>query len=641
MNTRYSALQIFAVASALALAGWFLAVVAPGAARAWWLGEIEMAGTIALLNLGLLSASLVSAAFAVPLGALAALLVFAANREDESAGRTWLTAAGLVATLPVCGWVVLQFLAPALKLKPPTEWSLLPWGGGLALGTFGALGWLRYGVQRGEALRFRLSRKSRLERNKRTDVRELDKILPPEIGRFDPLRFSNKSDVLFVGLDEHKKPIYIAADDWRLSHVLLTGRTRSGKGVAAQILLSQAITRGEFVVILDPKDDEFMPHVYHEAALRASQPYYFVDLRPGKPAQINPFSGCDEETAEAMLIGAFSLAEKGEAADFYRLADRKAARECARFLAVGSGRTAADALSAMGSAWLERAAGFHAALEEMADLPAVNSASGGIDVEALAVSGGCLYVVGDMGNTRVVRMQRMLLVRLMMLAKRLQAEGRERRLMTVFADEFKVHISRPFITSLGAAAGWGMHCILAFQSLQDLADCPADLDPAAVRGSVMENCAISLSYRIKDPQTAEWLAASCGSVLVDDEARKVERNLALAETVRPERTIRQAERHYVDINMFLYLPKGCGVLAGATRLPAFCYTSPVVVEKRAAARQLHQATAAATATAPLPAAPASAPAVVPPEMLVPRPQAEVMPRPALRKADFGSEEDFV
>ena len=36
----------------------------------------------------------------------------------------------------------------------------------------------------------------------------------------------------------------------------------------------------------------------------------------------------------------------------------------------------------------------------------------------------------------------------------------------------------------------------------------------------MENCAIQLSYRIKDPDTAEWLAASTGIILVDDETRK-------------------------------------------------------------------------------------------------------------------------
>ncbi len=519
--------------------------------------------------------------FAIPLGATAGgLVLFAQSRladRDGRAGWGWLLFSSFASIPPLAFWG-LRWVQGFLGLPLAAASILAWWAIGVAAGVVGALAWLRWGAPRTDALRHRLARRSELERNKRTDVREIDRVLPPAIGQYDPVRFFSGKRGLFVGLDEKRKPIFIPNEDWRLSHVLLSGRTRSGKGVAAQILLAQAIARGEFVVVLDPKGDEWMPHVFHAAAEKAGQPYRFLDLRPTAPPQINPFAGADEETVEAMLIGGFSLAEKGEAADFYRLADRKAAREAASIIA-RQDMTAAEALAERGGIWMERAAGFHAALEEMADLPAVNAAAG-LDLEAMAKSGGCLYVVGDMGNTRVVRQQRMLLVRLMMLAKRLQAECAQRRLMTVFADEFKVHISRPFMTSLGAAAGWGMHCILAFQSLQDLADCPADLDKDAVRGAVMENCAIQLSYRIKDPETAEWLAASTGKILVDDEIRRVERNLALAETVDPTRQVRLAERYFIDENMLMNLPKGCGVLAGASRLPLFCYTSPVMVEKR-------------------------------------------------------------
>jgi len=569
----------------VAVGAWLLAI-APEISRAFLGGGSELAGKLLAARTGKLAAGVM--AYFQLIGLFSGFFVLAANREEDDSWRPWLSTLGGLSFLPLAAFTGLMMLSTVLGMTPPAERQLMPWGVAFVVGIVLAFTWLRYGVQQGETLRSRFSRRSHLERNRRTDVRELDSILPPAIGQFDARRFIDESHGYFVGLDERKKPIFIPTDAWRLSHVLLSGRTRSGKGVAAQILLTQAIKRGEFVVILDPKADEWMPHVFQEAAALDGKPYHFLDLRPGRTAQINPFDDCDEETIENMLIGAFSLAEKGEAADFYRLADRKAARQAARFLAEG-GRSAADALTVFGSAWLERAPGFHAALEEMADLAPVNAATGGIDIDALARSGGCLYVVGDMGNTRVVRMQRMLLVRLMMLAKRMQAECSVRPLMTVFADEFKVHISRPFMTSLGAAAGWGMHCILAFQSLQDLADVPADLDKDSVRGAVMENCAIQLSYRIKDPETAEWLAASTGTILVDDEMRKVERNIALAETVRPERTIRLAERYYVDTNMLMNLPAGCGVLAGATCLPAFCYTSPVIVEKRSTALQTTQA----------------------------------------------------
>lgn len=545
----------------------------------------RLAADITLARLAMVAILVTAPPLGPTLGFTAGGLVMAAQarlRDPQGRGGLgWSLLAGLAALPPLAfaflGWAFEHLGRPA----PPASAGLMPWGLGVGAGLAAAFAWLRYVPQQREGLFHRLSRRSQLERNRKTDVREIDRILPQEIGRYDPERYFRQDRGLFVGLDEHKKPIYIPDEDWRLSHVLLSGRTRSGKGVAAQILLSQAIARGEFVVILDPKGDEWMPHVFHAAAQKAGQSYHFLDLRPGRPPQFNPFAGADAESIEAMLIAGFSLAEKGEAADFYRLADRKAAREAASIIA-RQDMTAAEALAERGGIWMERAAGFHAALEEMADLPAVNAAAG-LDLEAMATSGGCLYVVGDMGNTRVVRQQRMLLVRLMMLAKQFQAEGVPHPLMTVFADEFKVHISRPFMTSLGAAAGWGMHCILAFQSLQDLADVPADLDRDAVRGAVMENCAIQLSYRIKDPETAEWLAASTGKILVDDEIRRVERNVALTETVDPTRQVRLAERYFIDENMLMNLPKGCAVLAGVGRLARFCYTAPIVTDKDGAA----------------------------------------------------------
>ena len=559
---------------------WWLFSILGDVSRAVKLGQWELAGQIFLTRAALAACALSSPVVALLIGALFGLLPLALSLDKESHIKAPIAAFGAIAFVPPAAWLAGGALTEMLGVGRTPVSVLGWWVGGIAAGCVAAFAWLRFGVGHAEQLRRLLTKKSRLERNRRTDVREIDQFLPAEIGQFDPLHFVQHDGGFFVGLDESKNPIHIPYDAWRLSHVLLSGRTRSGKGVAAQILLTQAIERGEFVVVLDPKLDAWMPHVFHQAALHAGQPYTFLDLRPGQPPQINMFDGCDEETAESMLIAAFSLAEKGEDADFYRLADRKAAREGARYLATG--HTAADALAVFGEQWLNRAAGFHAAIEEMADLPSVNAAKGGIDVAALARSGGCLYVSGDMGNTRVIRMQRMLLVRLMMLAKATQHDP-ERRLITILADEFKVHISRPFMTSLGAAAGWGLHCILAFQSLQDLADVPGDLDKDSVKGAVMENCAIQLSYRIKDPDTAEWLAASTGIILVDDETRKIERNFALTETVLPERSVRMAERHLIDTNMIMNLPAGCGALVGATKLPAFCYTSPVRVEKHDAA----------------------------------------------------------
>ncbi|HGJ5890508.1 MAG TPA: TraM recognition domain-containing protein, partial [Arsenophonus apicola] len=125
---------------------------------------------------------------------------------------------------------------------------------------------------------------------------------------------------------------------------------------------------------------------------------------------------------------------------------------------------------------------------------------------------------------------------------------------------------------LGAARDKGVHIIMAHQSIKDLYDCPADLDGEAVAGSVIENCKFMLVYRLRDPDTAEWVAKMTGSILVDDEIRKVKTDMTLTEKIDTDRTIRQAERYYIDCNMLLNLPPFVGFaftqndLAKATKL---------------------------------------------------------------------------
>lgn len=523
------------------------------------------------------------------LGGLAGTITLAINQHSRVgpgvlSGILWVLAG--ISAIPVIGAILLlgfsRLVFDDYLLWPPRH-DILIWSLSAAGSVVLSLISIRFGSQLLDRIKGRFTRTSMLERNRKTDVRDIQQFLPVKIADFDPAKYIKPAKGMFAGLDEARRPVYLPYETWQISHTLLTGRTRSGKGVAAQILLTQAIQRGELVVVLDPKVDNWMPHKFAREAEDSGVPYHYLDLRQSSHPQINPFLGCDTESLENMLIGGFSLTEKGEAADFYRLADRKAARQCAQWLAAHPESTARDALLALGEDWGEAAPAFHSYMLEMAELPSVNRVADGIDIAGLERTGGVLYVAGDMINPRILRMQRMILLRLLFLAKNRNYLGETPRTITVLADEFKVHISRPFMAALGASAGWGLHCILAFQSLQDLADCPLDLDKDAVRGSVMENCAIQLSYAIKDPDTAEWLAASTGTVLVDDESRRVTRNIALSETVDHERTLRQAERYLIDTNMFMNLPKGCGVLTLPGQLAQFCFTSPMVVERMASA----------------------------------------------------------
>lgn len=507
-------------------------------------------------------------------------------KEDAKKMKILYAVIGIASFIPIVAYLLIPYLASLANtpVKPSNYFADL-WAGCIAGSWLLTVLWLRIGVQKAEQLKKLITRTSSLERNKKTDIRNIDTFLPSDKQRFDPLSYINYKKGYFIGLSEENTPIYIKQGDWETSHQLLTGRTRSGKGLGAQIIGAQSIQQKEFFVVLDPKLDNYMPHIYKKICDESDQPYHFLDLRQSAHPQINLFDGCSEEVIENMLISAFSLSEKGTDADHYRIGDRKAARQTARYMVQHPGVTPKEVLAVFADEWKVNAAGFASALEEMAELPAVNRRSGGINIVSLECTGGCLYVVGDMINTRVIRMQRMILIRLMMLAKN-RDQMEEQRIIRVFADEFRVHISRPFIVSLGASAGWRLLSILAFQSFEDLRDCPADLDAEMVKGAVIENCAIQLSYRIKDPVTAELLARSTGTILVDTETREVEKNVLLTETVG-DRRISQSERYLVDVNMITSLPVpdqeqktiGCGVLVGAGKLAQFCFTSPIMVER--------------------------------------------------------------
>ncbi|NDU92816.1 MAG: TraM recognition domain-containing protein [Ferrovum sp.] len=509
------------------------------------------------------------------------------NAKPGSKWRAFSAFAGIISLLPLVAYFLIPSLAARADLAIQHSIPLAGlWVACTAISWGFAIWWLRAGIQRVEKIAKKLTRASRIERNKKTDIRQIENFLPSDKKRFDPLKYVNPAKGVFLGLSEENNSIYITKGDWETDHLLTTGRTRSGKGVASQILGTQSIRLGELFVVLDPKCDNWMPHIFFNACKEAGKPYHFLDLRQSAHPQINLFDGCSEEVIENMFLAAFSLAEKGDNADFYRLGDRKAARQAAGFITKNPGVTPLQVLDNFREEWTENAAGFAAALAEMAELPSVNRRSGGIDIEALARTGGCLYVVGDMLNTRIIRMQRMLLMRLMLLAKN-RDQLADHRIIRVLADEFRVHISRPFIVGLAAAAGWRLLVILAMQSFEDLRDCPADLDQDMVRGAVIENCALQLSYRIKDHNTAELLAMTTGEILVDDESRQIERNVALAETVSGMRSVRQADRYLVDVNMIKSLPVpdpdkktiGCGVLVGASKLAQFCFTSPIQVER--------------------------------------------------------------
>jgi hypothetical protein len=446
-----------------------------------------------------------------------------------------------------------------------------------AFGSFAAWKFERIAVVKWDVWKASKTRTPDIERNRKTDVRNISSMLPAAKSSYDPAAYINIEKGLFLGLDEQGQPIYWPLDE-PFPHMQIVGSNGTGKGVAIGMIVSQLVEAGEAVFYLDPKDDLWGPHVMASAAEKAGRPFYFVDLRPGAVAQFNFFEGASADQIEELLIAGFSLSEKGTDSDFYSIGDRRAARTAALRLAAEPGMTPAELYAELGEEFEKGAEKFAGYLREMADVPAVNG-KGGLDLRKIVQEGGAVYIVGSMRQQKVVRLQRMMMVKLIQLAEeRDRIAGNVRRIAVVL-DEVKYHISRPALEALGAARDKGLHVLLAHQSFADLQDAPADLSGPAIEGAVMENARVKLVYRVEDPDTAERLGRKSGLIQVDNETRTVHRNVALAERVHDERAITQSERFLYDENMLLNLPKGVGILFGIG-LARATYISPVRVEKR-------------------------------------------------------------
>lgn len=525
--------------------------------------------------------------FFIKLGWLSAFFIFLFNMKPESRLRSWFWALGGVSLIPPAlflgtNWVLAYFgFRPVrMPVADALVWFGL-WIGGATMAVF----WFRVVTPRINSMLVRFKKTTVLERNRKSDVREIAKFLPKAATVFDPVKFINLKKGVFLGLDESRRPVYFNLQHGAsVPHIQVVGTTGAGKGVSLCLMAAQFIERGESVFYCDPKNDEWAPHVMRHAALRARKPFHLVNLNRPNGAQFNPFSGATEEEIFELFQAGLGLIDKGDISDFHGIADRREAQTTAKLMAAQN-MNIAQAYAARREVLHDPKVGaekFAGRLRELAETPSINAICGGVDLAKVIEEGGCVYFVGSMRNDIIKTVQRILLVRLTQLAERRDRIVGGLRPVCIVLDEVKYHLSRPALEGLGAARDKGVHLVIAHQSLGDLRDCSNDLNPDAVVDAVVENCRIKICYRVMNPATAEWLGAMSGSIQVDDETRKIQKNIAQAETVMGERAIRQAERYYIDVNMLLNLPPSVSVVYG-DGLPKFVSIRPLKVGKTAEA----------------------------------------------------------
>ncbi|HVB66215.1 MAG TPA: hypothetical protein VND01_00800 [Candidatus Acidoferrales bacterium] len=404
----------------------------------------------------------------------------------------------------------------------------------------------------------------------------------PDPREYDPRAYfkkARKRNAIFFGVNENNKPVFISRDVWKQSHTQIMGPPGVRKGVQAAIALAQGIEYGDAVFIFDQKHggDEWSPHVYADACINASKPFYIVDL--SKPlGQLNLLAGSNTQELAELLIGAFSLGRTGGEGDFYRGDDRKAARKLAALIETGPICLASmydQARDVLGEQLYKAAKAFLDQLDEVAELISVKTTEG-YDLRAVIENGGCFYVIGSMRDEAVIILQRMVFLRVLQLVERRPRENA--RHVSILGDEFKYLFSLQSLNALGTIRDKKCNIVLTHQSLGDFGDCGPLLGAAQVQTCIVDNTPLKWLYRAKDERTAKWIAGMTGVEQVPQESFAVKPNEGMVDTTNGERHITWVSRYHIDVNQVQHLPTGCAVFISAG-LAQLGFASPLLVPK--------------------------------------------------------------
>lgn len=419
-----------------------------------------------------------------------------------------------------------------------------------------------------------MTKESDLVRDGRTDIRDLMKDRIKKAPEYNPENYF-KSDDWFIGLDENKNPNYLGLV--KLPHVQVNGFTGAGKSVLLGVFSGQAIEKGEAVFVFDPKADEWLPHVLKASADRKGTKYNYLNFR-SEEEQLNVFDGTTVQERMEIFREGFDLAPTGTDADHYRAIGR----DIAWFLSTSyeDGDTFLDLLikheSYIKKAF-EKPEGFLTKLREMSRVSSFNAKKSTVCLKTALENQEVVLFIGSIRSDEIKVALKMIFVRLCQLAEN-RGNFETPKQACFVIDELPFFLSKTFMDALVTIRDKGVHFLLAYQSVDSLLKVPKDLDPQSTKTDIQNNAYIHFSYRTDHLETAEFYSGKSGTILVDDEIRHVEKNLAFGEDLRANREIRQAERPFIDVNQILSLPDNCGLLTGAG-LAKKLYISPLKVQK--------------------------------------------------------------
>jgi len=400
-----------------------------------------------------------------------------------------------------------------------------------------------------------------------------------------------------------KEPFYLDEDETTME--IFVGSTGTGKGVLLGNKALEAIYRRKGLIVIDPKQDNFLPQICKEAlTLQGREKDFQVVSWPNNFGYmgINEFD-TNIEVANK-FVDALGLEESDNpGVDYYRKNSRVLLRKILKYFFNGSlgvviKKDFMDILNHIRflKEDLEKAELYQRELSkpkpnhnllskyekryyspeiieslywDTTDVDTLDSiskslaeiAEGGnifnkYSLEGALYEGKVLYLKVDMLDVASLKMIKM------MITDAIQQARRKKANTIIIADELSFYANKTISGALATVRSMGLKFLMALQDLAQMED--------GIREAVLSNCNVRIFYKISDKTTLEYVEKIGGEELVT--------NYALAGN---ETRLAQSQENFLNATRIRALPRQgvAVVLADTLNAPAIIQTNFVAVSK--------------------------------------------------------------
>lgn len=406
---------------------------------------------------------------------------------------------------------------------------------------------------------------------------ELFKSLTP----FNPLDFIDKNR-LFFGINHlNNEPIYLENED--VTHSLIVGPTRSGKGILEAGKIIESIRNGRGVVVIDPKQDYFLIQIIKEELAKQNR----LDnlLLANWPLDFGYSGFEDTDTPKEFANKVVAMLDLGDVennpgATYYRRNERiflqkviifffksekmlgirfeknwkslinfckflykDLENEILYFKEIQKHRSNAELLDRFAKRFfdpklfsklelseqdLDAAKGLYQTLKEFEDINIYSKYS----VKDALFSGKILYIKSDMLDAAALKFLKLLTNDIVMQARKFKNAKCD-----VFADEFSFYPTQTLSAALATIAGFGVKFTIMYQDDGQLVN-------ENLKSAIKSNCQLKIYYKTSIIETLDYIEKLSGVELVTKVARQGQ-----------ETTIKQEQESLLNITRLRALPR--------------------------------------------------------------------------------------